>query len=57
MTEIERLFLFEKDVKRLKKDHRTIDYDVTVFLQALLVRLPDRLPGTVRIPLGREYEH
>lgn len=56
MTEINQIDLFLKDLKRLRKRYPSIDNDLSIFVKALLVRLPDKLPDTFRIPLGKEYE-
>jgi mRNA-degrading endonuclease RelE of RelBE toxin-antitoxin system len=56
MTEIEEIDPFLKDLKRLRKQYRSIDEDLDIFIQALLVRLPNRLPDTFRIPLGEEFQ-
>ena len=56
MTEIDEINLFLKDLKRLRKQYRSIDEDLDVFIKALLVRLPNRLPDTFRIPLGDEFQ-
>jgi mRNA-degrading endonuclease RelE of RelBE toxin-antitoxin system len=56
MTQTNQIDLFLKDLKRLRKRYPSIDKDLTIFAKALLVRLPDKLPDTYRIPLGKEYE-
>lgn len=56
MTEIDEIDPFVKDLKRLRKQYRSIDEDLDVFIKALLVRLPNKLPDTFRIPLGEEFQ-
>jgi mRNA-degrading endonuclease RelE of RelBE toxin-antitoxin system len=55
MTDVDKIGLFEKDLKTLRKKYSSIDADLNTFVKALLVNLPDRLPETYRIPLGKEY--
>jgi len=55
MTDIERIGLFDRDLKKLRKSYPSIDNDLDVFVKALIVNIPDKLPDTHRIPLGEAY--
>jgi mRNA-degrading endonuclease RelE of RelBE toxin-antitoxin system len=55
MTNVDTLGLFDKDLKKLRKKYPSIDDDLNNFIKALSAKLPDGLPDTYRIPLGKEY--
>jgi len=49
MTEFSRLSEFDHDMKKLSKDFRSLEDDLDNFKTALSARIPDGLPGIVRI--------
>jgi mRNA-degrading endonuclease RelE of RelBE toxin-antitoxin system len=49
MTDFSRLSEFDHDLKKLLKDYRSLENDLTNFSDALRAKLPDTLPGVVRI--------
>jgi mRNA-degrading endonuclease RelE of RelBE toxin-antitoxin system len=55
MTDFFRLPEFDHDMKKLQKDFRSLEDDLSNFTIALRARIPDGLPGIVRISdLGAE---
>jgi len=49
MTEFSRLSEFDHDMKKLSKGFRSLEDDLENFKTALSARIPDGLPGIVRI--------
>jgi hypothetical protein len=50
MTDFFRLPEFDHDMKKLLKDFRSLEDDLSTFTLALTAKIPDGLPGIVRIP-------
>ena len=57
MTEFVELHEFSRDVKKIERNFSSIGEDLNVFKESLRSKLPDQLPGTVRISnLGRDVK-
>jgi mRNA-degrading endonuclease RelE of RelBE toxin-antitoxin system len=57
MTEFVELHEFSRDIKKIERNFSSIGKDLNVFKEALVSKLPDQLPGTVRISnLGRDVK-